>query len=219
MIVWNAVTNHKIQLISLKSIWVMTCTYERSTNQFVACGGLDNVCSIYSMAPGTSRPRVRGSAVLLQVYRLSSTAHIPPVQVELHGHDGYVSCCKFVEDTHMLTSSGDGTCIYWDLEHATELCRFTDHGGDVMSVAVDPTNPFLFVSGSTDATAKAWDLRTGKCTQTFIGHESDINCVQVCAREGVVAGFFFAERVWELHLLSHCIVTVHASRQCLRHGE
>lgn len=36
----------------------------------------------------------------------------------------------------------------------------------------------IFVSGACDATSKVWDIRTGKCVQTFVGHESDINAVQ-----------------------------------------
>ena len=35
----------------------------------------------------------------------------------------------------------------------------------------------VFVSGACDATAKLWDIRSGKATQTFTGHESDINAV------------------------------------------
>jgi len=44
-----------------------------------------------------------------------------------------------------------------------------------LSVAADKQ---IFVSGACDATAKVWDIRTGKCVQTFVGHESDINAVQ-----------------------------------------
>lgn len=34
------------------------------------------------------------------------------------------------------------------------------------------------MSGACDATAKLWDIRSGRATQTFTGHESDINAVQ-----------------------------------------
>jgi len=34
------------------------------------------------------------------------------------------------------------------------------------------------MQGACDAAAKLWDLRTGKCCQTFEGHESDINAVK-----------------------------------------
>ena len=46
-----------------------------------------------------------------------------------------------------------------------------------MSLAISPTNKDVFVSGSCDSTAKVWDIRSGKCTQTHLGHESDINSV------------------------------------------
>jgi guanine nucleotide-binding protein G(I)/G(S)/G(T) subunit beta-1 len=45
------------------------------------------------------------------------------------------------------------------------------------SISLAPS-PNLFVSGACDATAKVWDIRTGKAVQTFTGHESDINAVQ-----------------------------------------
>ena len=48
------------------------------------------------------------------------------------------------------------------------------------SLSLGP-DPNLFVSGACDATAKLWDIRSGKATQTFTGHESDINAVQYVA--------------------------------------
>lgn len=36
-----------------------------------------------------------------------------------------------------------------------------------------------FISGACDNTAKLWDLREGKCKQTFTGHEADVNNVEV----------------------------------------
>jgi guanine nucleotide-binding protein G(I)/G(S)/G(T) subunit beta-1 len=44
------------------------------------------------------------------------------------------------------------------------------------SLSLGP-NQDVFVSGACDATAKLWDIRSGKATQTFTGHESDINAV------------------------------------------
>lgn len=47
----------------------------------------------------------------------------------------------------------------------------------LVSLSLGP-NQNIFVSGACDATAKVWDIRTGKAVQTFTGHESDINAVQ-----------------------------------------
>jgi WD40 repeat protein len=77
-----------------------------------------------------------------------------------------------------LTSSGDMTCILWDIDTGTKVTEFTDHLGDVMSLSINPANPNLFVSGACDCMAKVWDIRMGKSVQTFVGHQEDINAVQ-----------------------------------------
>lgn len=156
LIVWDAMQNVKTQAIPLRSSWVMTCAFEQSAGNLVACGGLDNLCSIYQL----NQPQVMRS------YR------------ELAAHDGYLSCCRFLDEKQILTSSGDQSCMLWDIEVAQARTTFRDHEGDVMSVAILPSvDPNLFVSGSCDSLAKVWDIRQGKCTMTLRGHESDINSI------------------------------------------
>jgi guanine nucleotide-binding protein G(I)/G(S)/G(T) subunit beta-1 len=160
LIVWNANTTHKVQAIPLRSSWVMTCAFEKQANGIVACGGLDNMVSIYQV-----------SAEIGAVTRASK---------ELAGHEGYISCCRFISKSHMVSSSGDSTCIYWDVEHGTILNQFHDHQGDVMFVSLSPQDKNMFVSGSCDHTAKLWDVRIKSkesCIMTYHGHESDINSV------------------------------------------
>ena len=156
LIVWNALQSAKIQAIPLRSNWVMTCAFEQTKGNYIACGGLDNLCSIYFL----DQPQV-----------------IRPIR-ELAQHDGYLSCCRFIDEKNILTSSGDSTCIFWDIEMTKAKQTFTDHDGDVMSISVIPSvDPNMFVSGSCDSTIKVWDIRTGKCTMTLRGHESDVNSV------------------------------------------
>lgn len=87
LIVWDAYTTNKVHAIPLRSSWVMTCAYAPS-GSYVACGGLDNICSIYSLK--TREGNVR-------------------VSRELPGHTGYLSCCRFLDDNQIVTSSGDMT--------------------------------------------------------------------------------------------------------------
>lgn len=134
----------------------MTCAYAPSGN-YVACGGLDNICSVYNLSSREGPTRVAR---------------------ELSGHSGYLSCCRFINDRRILTSSGDMTCMLWDVETGSKVTEFADHLGDVMSISINPTNQNVFVSGACDAFAKLWDIRTGKTVQTFAGHDSDINAVQ-----------------------------------------
>jgi len=156
LLVWDGLTTNKVHAIPLRSSWVMTCAYSPSGG-FVACGGLDNICSVYNL---------RSRDIPIRVCR------------ELNAHTGYLSCCRFFDDRNIVTSSGDMTCILWDIEAGTRVQEFSDHNGDVMSVSLLPEKQNCFISGACDATAKLWDTRTSKCTQTFQGHESDINAVQ-----------------------------------------
>lgn len=110
LIVWDAYTTNKVHAIPLRSSWVMTCAYAPSGN-FVACGGLDNVCSIYNL-------RSKEGAV--------------KVARELAAHTGYLSCCRFLNDRQILTSSGDMTCMLWDVDAGVRVMEFNDHTGDVM---------------------------------------------------------------------------------------
>ncbi|KHN88805.1 Guanine nucleotide-binding proteinsubunit beta-1 [Toxocara canis] len=150
----NSEIVRSVHAIPLRSSWVMTCAYAPS-GSYVACGGLDNICSIYSLK--TREGNVR-------------------VSRELPGHTGYLSCCRFLDDNQIVTSSGDMTCALWDIETGQQCTAFTGHTGDVMSLSLSP-DMRTFISGACDASAKLWDIRDGMCKQTFPGHESDINAV------------------------------------------
>ena len=47
LILWDTVMNTKKNVIPLRSVWVMTCAIEPVEGLLIACGGLDNICSIY----------------------------------------------------------------------------------------------------------------------------------------------------------------------------
>jgi len=149
-------TTNKIFAIPLRSSWVMTCAYSPSGG-FVACGGLDNICSVYSLRPTDNSQQIR-------------------VCRELNAHSGFLSCCRFINDRQIITSSGDQTCMLWDIEAGTKISEFRSHTSDVMSISLTKDKN-RFVSGACDTSAKVWDITSGKLTHTFGGHESDINSV------------------------------------------
>jgi guanine nucleotide-binding protein G(I)/G(S)/G(T) subunit beta-1 len=162
LIIWNAFTTFKESVIVLRSSWVMTCAYSPN-GQMVAAGGLDNTVSVYKLASDPEK----------KVSQEKPTA-------ELAQHEGYLSCCRFIGDKQIVSSSGDGTCILWDLERRAPKQVFTEHKGDVMAVSTNEADSNLFVSGSTDTLAKVWDIRQSgkKSVISFSGHEADINSVQ-----------------------------------------
>lgn len=79
----------------------MTCAYSAS-GDLVACGGLDNLCSVYKLSNGQN-PQGTGPAP-------------QKTFAELAQHEGYLSCCRFIGDNEIITSSGDSTCILWDVQ-------------------------------------------------------------------------------------------------------
>lgn len=152
LIVWNARTALKNHAILLRSSWVMTCAFSDSGN-LVACGGLDNMCTVYRLDGDTTAP-----------------------VAELAQHEGYVSSCRFMSDDRILSASGDSSTILWDVNTRTPQAVFREHTGDIMSVAVHGKN--VFVSGSCDATSRMFDVRQKDAqVGVFVGHESDINSV------------------------------------------
>ncbi|KAI8799473.1 G-protein beta subunit [Cladochytrium replicatum] len=83
LIVWDSYTTNKIHAIPLRSSLVMTCAYAPS-GSFAACGGLDNICTVYNLG--------------------SSPAKIAR---ELSAHMGYLSCCRYISDRQILTYDFD----------------------------------------------------------------------------------------------------------------
>jgi len=155
LLVWDALTTNKTHAIPLRSSWVMTCAYSPGDGgKFVASGGLDNNCSIYNLQQDDGKPCR-----------------------ELNGHGAFISCCRFLDDSHILTSSGDHTCILWDIEKGTAKHTFAEHEGDVMGVAISPDGN-NFVSCSIDMFSFFfWDIRSQKYIYKFSGHEGDVNSI------------------------------------------
>jgi len=175
LIIWSSHTGNKQLAITLNSAWVMTCAFS-PTYEYIASGGLDNTVSIFK----TSQENYNGQGRFRSkdLYR------------ELEKHDGYLSCARFIDDNEIISASGDGTCILWDIQSRSATQIFMDHTGDVMSIDLNKKQPNLFVSGSVDATAKVWDMRSSdRCVANFPGHISDINTVKwFVDNESIVTG-------------------------------
>lgn len=164
LIVWDAYTTNKVHAIPLRSSWVMTCAYSPSGN-FVACGGLDNICSIYNLnaKEGTGNKGAR----------------------ELSAHSGYLSCCRFINDRQIVTSSGDMTCMLWDIEAGVRVVEFSDHTGDVMRLVsicshvgqiIDTCLALQSVLGTE---SKCFRFRRLRCHGQVVGHSQWQGCPDI----------------------------------------
>ena len=156
LLLWNALTTNKLKSISLKSPYVMTVGMEPTKGRLVACGGLDNLCTVYKWDDASR------------------------AQQEMAHHDGFVSCVRFLRgESQLLSSSGDSSLILWDVETGRVMEEFKEHAADVMCFAINPNDSNIFASGSVDKTVKVWDLRAPTASiQSFTGfHQDDINGV------------------------------------------
>ncbi|EYC23046.1 hypothetical protein Y032_0016g3094 [Ancylostoma ceylanicum] len=158
VIVWDGFTTNKEHALTMPTTWVMACAYSPSS-QLIACGGLDNKCSVFPLSFEDD---------ILQKKRSVAT------------HTSYMSCCMFLRsDNLLLTGSGDSTCAIWDVESGQMIQNFHGHTGDVFAIDVpkcDTGN--VFISAGADKHSLVWDIRTGQCVQSFEGHEADINTVR-----------------------------------------
>lgn len=175
LLIWNAITANKIEALPLKSSYVMSVGIEQTKGDLIGCGGLDNLCTVYSRSN-------------------------PSNTVEMASHDGFLSCCRFIGQDEILTSSGDSTCIHWDIASAKPITTFSEHTADVMFLSLKPQDKNVFVSCSVDKTAKIWDTRSpSSSVQTFGGHLGDVNgvdfmpsdpnCFATCGQDGAVRVF------------------------------
>jgi guanine nucleotide-binding protein subunit beta, other len=87
LIIWDSWSGNRTQLIPLRSAWVMTVAFAPSGN-FVACGGMDNMCTVYDV----NNRDASGQAKLVR---------------ELASYEGFLSSVRFLDDTHIITGSGD----------------------------------------------------------------------------------------------------------------
>lgn len=166
LICWDAFGRVKKQAISMPSQFVMCCTLEQTAGELVCAGGLKNVIHVFR------RRDMDGQ-----------------LRRELCGHDAYVASVKMPSPDRVLSASGDGSIAEWDVESGKIVGQMRGHGefdeheghfagGDVMSIALSPTDPNLLVSGSVDTFSKIWDLRASRCVATLSGHEKDVNAVE-----------------------------------------
>lgn len=164
LLIWNTVSSNKLNAVPLKSTYVMSVGMEQSKGDLIACGGLDNLCTVYHWRQ-------------------------PERATELVFHDGFLSCCRFLSEQQILTSSGDSNCILWDIASGRNIVNFTEHAADALHMSLKPGDKSCFVSCSVDGTSKVWDIRKpGGSVMTFTGHQGDVNCVEFMPSDGNALG-------------------------------
>uniref|UniRef100_A0A182X6X2 Uncharacterized protein n=1 Tax=Anopheles quadriannulatus TaxID=34691 RepID=A0A182X6X2_ANOQN len=169
LIVWDSHTTNKVHAIPLRSSWVMTCAYAPSGN-FVACGGLDNICSIYNLK--TREGNVR-------------------VSRELPGHTGYLdinAVAFFPNGFAFATGSDDATCRLFDIRADQELAMYSHDNiiCGITSVAFSKSGRLL-LAGYDDFNCNVWDTLKAERAGILAGHDNRVSCLGVTENGMAVA--------------------------------
>lgn len=82
---------------------------------------MDNMCTVYDV----NNRDASGAAKLVR---------------ELAGYEGFLSSCRFLDDTHIVTGSGDMKICVWDLEVGKKTVEMDGHNGDVVRKIIRRNN-------------------------------------------------------------------------------
>ncbi|MFB8789975.1 MAG: NB-ARC domain-containing protein [Potamolinea sp.] len=137
-------------------------------------------------------------------------------------HERWVRSVVFSPDGQILASSSyDQTIKLWDIKTKQCLKTLRGHRQAVTAIAFSPDtcrsgfvqnscikektnnqNPPLLVSSSFDRTVKLWDLMTGECLKTFLGHTNRVWTVAYHPKGRQIAsgGDDHATKLWNLKL-------------------
>jgi len=185
LIIWSgndSNAGHKLCVITIADLSGMALSFSSKNGEYVACGGLDNECTVYKINYSESgAAEEKSSGFNVNATKLST----------LQKHKGFISDCILINDaTEMLTASGDAKMYLWDIENGVPTQEFHGHERDVLCIRecnVEYSQQFgdqknnnkLVLSASSDRTCKLWDYRMHKmnnCVATYYAHDSDVNC-------------------------------------------
>ncbi|MGD8462334.1 MAG: BTAD domain-containing putative transcriptional regulator [Anaerolineae bacterium] len=117
----------------------------------------------------------------LILWDVSTAAETGTELRRFEGHTGWVNAAAFSPDGEtILSGSGDGTLILWDVTTGEAIRRFEGHTGGVNSLILGPEGQTA-LSGSDDATLILWDVSTGQALHPFKGHTGPVNSVALSA--------------------------------------
>jgi len=107
-------------------------------------------------------------------------AHMTGVQFGelafLEHHSAVVSTTYAPDGKSFAVGLKGGDIIVYSTRNWEILWESNIHDGDVWSLSYSPNSDIL-VSGSGDKTVRIWDMGTGECRHTLVGHEQAVTCV------------------------------------------
>lgn len=161
---FNSVNGTKIEEFNFTNSELNTCSIECTENNLLAAGGFDGGIYVTNINSTRTKDKKDGG----EEYKKFS------------GHQGVVSCCRFLNPFYLISSSYDSVILLWDINsQGKSINSYHDHTSEVSGLDVNEMNGNIFATGSGDTTVKLWDIREKKaCVCTFKGSNSNVSCVK-----------------------------------------
>ena len=162
--VYNIQSKGVIHEINFTNSELNTCCIETSENNLLAAGGFDGGIYVSNINNLKSKDKKDENE---EIKKFS-------------GHQGVVSCCRFLNSFFLISSSYDSVILLWDINYQGKFTNsYHEHTSEVSGLDVNDQNGNIFATGSGDTTVKLWDIREKKaCVCTFKGSDSSVSCVK-----------------------------------------
>ena len=99
----------------------------------------------------------------------------PELLTPLRGHNDWVESADWAPNgKRLVTVSGDGTALVWDVASGNAEIQFTGHDDWIDAVAWSPDGQMI-ATGSRDGTARVWSAATGDQIVVLPGHGDWVN--------------------------------------------
>ncbi|KAJ3597017.1 hypothetical protein NHX12_003417 [Muraenolepis orangiensis] len=146
------VSSSQEHAVTMPCTWVMACAYAPS-GCAVACGGLDNKCSVYPLS-------------------LDKNENLAAKKKSVAMHTNYLSACSF--------TNSDMQCRLYDLRADREVAIYSKESiiFGVSSVDFSLSGRLLF-AGYNDYTINVWDVLKGTRVSILFGHENRVSTLRV----------------------------------------
>ena len=192
---------------------VHAVAYSSSPHSYILTGAADRTIRLYN--PSKAPPN--------SVAPASSAAYAPGLVNKYNAH-GYEILSIDVNEANdrFVSTGGDKTVFFWDVQTAQTIRRFTGHAGRVNRGVFGGEGDSVIVSASFDGSVKVWDVRSTnyKPIMTFSDAKDSVTDVLVFDAEiisssvdGRVRSYDLRTGMCEVDVIGHPVTSLSVSKK------